>query len=88
MAIGGLNRDLNLYLWLVTAYQHRAGTSLHAVARPDKTARTGDGAVIQGHRPYSAIAHSFQNVGIHVVTVAGTAGELPVTQKVKVVVQE
>ena len=47
----------------------------------------GDGTVIQNYRPYSAITHSFRNPGIHIVTVTGAAGELPVTQHVKVVVQ-
>ena len=203
MTVGRLNRNLNLYPWLVAAYQQEAGTNLYAVARPHKTAHTGDavffdgsssmafgsnitsfkwefhdgssmsgprvekvyekpgcymaalwvkdsqgntdvdfckvtvysrsapedivptlfvtytpsrevhvdqpvsfriwpqgmgiediqvdfgdGTVVQGYRPYSAIAHPFKNAGIHIVTVAGTAGELPVTQKVEVVVQE
>ncbi len=203
MVVGDLNRNLNLYPWLVAAYQQETGTDLYAVARPHKTARTGDvvlfdgsnsmafgsnivsfkwqfhdgtsmdgpraekvyekpgcymvalwirdgrgntdvdlckvrvysrstpedivptlfvtytpsrkvyvdqpvffriwpqgmeiediqvdfgdDTVVQGYRPYSAIAHSFKKAGIHIVTVAGTAGELPVTQKVKVVVQE
>lgn len=203
MAGGGLNRNLNLYPWLVTAYQAEAQTDLYAVARPHHTAGTGekvlfdgsnsmafdsrivsykwefhDGTVIQGpraekvydmpgcymatlwvkddrgrtdvdfckvkvysegkpedivpilfvtytpsrevrvdqpvslrswpqggglsdikvdfgdgavyedYRPYSAIAHAFATPGIHIVTVAGRAGELSATQKVKVVVEE
>ncbi|MBN1845683.1 MAG: peptidoglycan DD-metalloendopeptidase family protein [Sedimentisphaerales bacterium] len=46
----------------------------------------GDGTIIRDYRPYSAIVHAFRRPGIHIVTVSGTAGGLPVTQKVKVVV--
>jgi PKD repeat protein len=48
----------------------------------------GDGAVVRDYRPYSAITHKFKNPGIHIVTVAGTAATLPVTQKVKIIVQK
>jgi len=48
----------------------------------------GDGTIIRDYRPYSAITHKFKNSGIHIVTVTGTAGGLPVTQRVKVVVEE
>jgi len=203
LAVGRLNRNLNLYPWLVAAYQAETGTDLYAVARPHKTARTGDtvlfdgsnsmvfrsnitffkwefhdgtsvrgpkaekvyekpgcyaaalwirdsqgnadvdfckvkvysrstsedivpilfvtykpsrevrvdqpvsfriwpqgmglediqvdfgdGTVVQDYRPYSAIAQTFKDAGIQIITVTGTAEELPVTQKVKVVVQE
>ncbi|MBN2128381.1 MAG: PKD domain-containing protein [Sedimentisphaerales bacterium] len=203
MTVGRLNRNLNLYPWLVAAYRAEAGKDLYAVARPHKVARTGDtvlfdgsnslafgsnitsckwefhdgtsargprakkvyekpgcymatlwvtdnrgnsdvdfckvkvysrsapedivpilfatykpsrglrvdqpvsfriwpqglgveniqidfgdGSVVQDYRPYSALAHTFKQPGIHIVTVAGRTGELPVTQKVKVVVQE
>ena len=202
LASGRLNRNRNLYPWLVAAYQAEAGTDLYAVARPHKTARTGeavffdgshsmafgsnivsfkwefhdgtsangpraekvyekpgcymaalwikdnrgntdvdfckvkvysrsapedvvpilfvtyepsrevrvgqpvsfriwpqgtavediqvdfgDGTIVRDYRPYSAIAHAYKDAGIHIVTVNGTAGALPVTQKVKVVVQ-
>jgi murein DD-endopeptidase MepM/ murein hydrolase activator NlpD len=200
---GRLNRNLNLYPWLVAAYQKESGTNLYAVARPHKTALTGDkvlfdgsssmasqsritafrwefhdgttakgpraekvyekpgcyaaalwvtddrgdpdvdfctvrvysqsapqdvigtlfvtyipsgqvhvdqpvnfriwpqgreaesvqvdfgdGTIIRDYRPYSAITHEFENSGIYIVTVSGRAGGLPVTQKVKVVVEE
>jgi murein DD-endopeptidase MepM/ murein hydrolase activator NlpD len=48
----------------------------------------GDGTIVQDYRPYSAITHKFKNPGIHIVTVTGTAARLPVTQKVKVIVQK
>lgn len=48
----------------------------------------GDGTVIHDYRPYSAISHAFATAGIHIVTVTGAAGPLPVTQKVKVVVEK
>lgn len=203
LAAGRLNRNLNLYPWLVAAYQAETGTDLYAVARPHKTARTGDtvlfdgsnsmafrsdiisfrwefhdgtsasghraekvyerpgchmaalwiedsrgkmdvdfckikvysrsapedviptlfmtytpsrevhvdqpvsfrlwpqgmgvegirldfgdGRVVEGYRAYLAVAHAFKVPGIYVVTATGAAGQLPVTQKVKVLVQE
>ena len=48
----------------------------------------GDGTVIEDYRPYSAVVHAFAQPGLHVVTAAGTAGALPVMQKLKVVVEE
>ncbi len=48
----------------------------------------GDGTIVQDYRPYSAITHKFKSPGIHIVTVTGTAARLPVTQKVKVIVQK
>jgi murein DD-endopeptidase MepM/ murein hydrolase activator NlpD len=48
----------------------------------------GDGTVIEDYRPYTSIFHAFKKPGIHIVTVMGTAGGLPMTQKVKVVVQD
>jgi murein DD-endopeptidase MepM/ murein hydrolase activator NlpD len=47
----------------------------------------GDGTIIRDYRPYSAITHKFKKPGINIVTVTGTADKLPVTQKVKVIVQ-
>ncbi|MBN2477283.1 MAG: peptidoglycan DD-metalloendopeptidase family protein [Pirellulales bacterium] len=47
----------------------------------------GDEDSYREYRPYSAITHAFSRPGIHVVTVSATAGGLPTTQKVKVVVQ-
>lgn len=47
----------------------------------------GDGERSGNYRPYSAISHTFRKPGIHVVTVSATADGLPVTQKVKVIVQ-
>ena len=48
----------------------------------------GDGTFIQGYRPYSAITHKFTTSGVHIVTVSGVSGGLPITRKVKVVVKE
>lgn len=48
----------------------------------------GDSTLLRDYRPYSAITHKFKVPGIHIVTVTGMAGDLPVTQKVKIVVQE
>ena len=50
--------------------------------------RFGDGTAVCDYRPYSAITHKFKTSGVHIVTVSGVAGGLPVTQKVKVIVQE
>ena len=47
----------------------------------------GDGTLLNDYRPYTAITHKFTTSGIHVVTVTGKAGALPVTQKVKVIVR-
>ena len=46
----------------------------------------GDGTVVQDYRAYSAITHKFKKRGIHIVTVTGMAGGLPVAQKVKIIV--
>jgi murein DD-endopeptidase MepM/ murein hydrolase activator NlpD len=48
----------------------------------------GDGTLVRDYRPYSALTHTFQDPGLHIVTVSATAAGLPVTQKVKVIVQE
>jgi murein DD-endopeptidase MepM/ murein hydrolase activator NlpD len=203
MNMDRLTRNLNLYPWLVTAYQHDNGTNIYAVARPHKTALTGDkvlfdgsnsmsfksnitsfkwefhdgtsadgpivekvynkpgcyiaslwvenaqgdvdvdfckvkvfsrsapegiiptlfvtyypsaqvyvddpvnfrlwpqgmdaeniriefddGTIIRNCRAYSAFTHKFKTPGIHIATVKGTAGKLPVMQKVKIVVQQ
>jgi murein DD-endopeptidase MepM/ murein hydrolase activator NlpD len=48
----------------------------------------GDGTIVRDYRPYSAITHKFKAPRIHIITVTGTAGRLPVTQKVKIIVQE
>ncbi|MHC4944935.1 MAG: PKD domain-containing protein [Planctomycetota bacterium] len=48
----------------------------------------GDGTVLENYRPYSAITHRFKEPGIHIVTVTGRSGTLPVAQKVKVVVRD
>lgn len=203
MNMDRLTRNLNLYPWLVTAYQHENGTNLFAVARPHKMALTGDkvlfdgssslsfkskiisfkwkfhdgtsangpvaqklynkpgcyiaslwikntqgdddvdfckvkvfsrsapegviptlfvtyyssaqvyvddpvnfrlwpqgmdieniriefddGTIIRNCRAYSAITHKFKTPGIHIATVTGTAGKLPVMQMVKIVVQQ
>jgi hypothetical protein len=45
----------------------------------------GDGAIVEDYRPYSALTHRFTTPGIHIVTVTGRTGRLPVTQKVKVI---
>jgi len=48
----------------------------------------GDGTIVRDYRAYSAITHKFNKPGIYVATVTGSAGKLPVTQKVKILVQE
>ena len=48
----------------------------------------GDGTLLTDYIPYSAITHFFKKPGIHIVTVSATSGGLPVTQKVKVIVQK
>ncbi len=48
----------------------------------------GDGMIVEDYRPYSAIIHTYANAGIHIVTVTGRAGGLPVAQKTKVVVRD
>ena len=47
----------------------------------------GDGRIVEHYQPYTPLTHRFKTPGIHVVTLTGTAGTLPVTQKAKVVVQ-
>lgn len=47
----------------------------------------GDGTLIQEYRIDSAITHRFKTSGIHIVSLSGTAGKLPVMHKVKVIVQ-
>ena len=46
----------------------------------------GDGGTIPDYMPYSSVRHSFDSVGIHVVTASTVVGGLPVTQKIKVLV--
>jgi murein DD-endopeptidase MepM/ murein hydrolase activator NlpD len=50
MAEGRLNRNLNLYPWLVAAYQQDSGMDLYAVARPHQIALTGDEVLFDGSR--------------------------------------
>jgi len=47
----------------------------------------GDGRVVERYEPYATIVHRFKTPGIHVVTATAASAGLPVTQKVKVVVQ-
>lgn len=47
----------------------------------------GDGTIVRDYRPYSAITHTFRTSGPQIVAVSGVAGGLPVTRKVKVLVQ-
>lgn len=47
----------------------------------------GDGGIVEDYEPYSEVPHSFDKPGIHVVTATATAAGLPVTQKLKVVVE-
>jgi len=46
-----------------------------------------DGRSVEDYSPYSAITHRFRTPGIHIVSVTGRAGDMPVTQKVKVLVE-
>lgn len=48
----------------------------------------GDGTLRDEYRPYSAVSHTFRSAGNHVVSVTGSAGDLPVMQKMNVVVEE
>lgn len=48
MTAGGMNRNLNLYPWLVAAYEAASGTNLYAVARPHHTVRIGETVVFDG----------------------------------------
>lgn len=48
----------------------------------------GDGMQLTNYRRETAITHIFTKPGMYIVTVSGTSGTLPVTQKVKVIVQE
>jgi len=47
----------------------------------------GDRRVVERYEPYTTFVHRFKTPGIHVVTATASAGSLPVTQRVKVVVQ-
>jgi len=44
------NIRLNLYPWVVTAYEEQYGNGLYAVARPDQVAVTGETVVLDGSR--------------------------------------
>ena len=48
MLVGGMNRNLNLYPWLVTAYRAESGVQLQAVAHPHHAARVGETVVLDG----------------------------------------
>jgi hypothetical protein len=48
----------------------------------------GDGTQLADYRPYTAITHFFTKPGLHVVTASAMYEEMPVTQKVKIVVEE
>jgi hypothetical protein len=47
----------------------------------------GDGRKLESLAPYAEVDHTFTTAGIHVVTAAATVGVMPITQKVKVVVE-
>ena len=48
MQAGYMNRNLNLFPWLVTAYQAESPAELLAVARPHHTVRVGESVVFDG----------------------------------------
>ena len=48
----------------------------------------GDGTVLLEYTPYSEITHSFTGHGIHIVTATASAENLPIMQKIKIIVQE
>ncbi len=48
----------------------------------------GDGAHLANYRPNSAITHIFTKPGLYVVTASAAAGDLPITQKIKILVQD
>jgi hypothetical protein len=47
----------------------------------------GDGTRMRDYRPYSAISHTFRTAGSYIMTVSGSAGNLPISQKVHLIVQ-
>ena len=73
--------EQRLVLRLLSYWRELAGE------RPMPAVDDIDGTAIQDYRPYSAVTHFFTRPGIYVVTVTAKAGALPVTQKVKVMVQ-
>lgn len=78
----GGNCYVNLYPWLVTAYQAEHPKAVFAVARPHHAVRTG-----VDYRSYAELTHRFQTAGIHIVTAQCQAAGKPIMQKLRVVVQ-
>lgn len=58
MAEGNLNRNLNLYPWLIAAYQKESDIPLYAVARPHYTVLTGESACFDGSNSISIQANT------------------------------
>jgi murein DD-endopeptidase MepM/ murein hydrolase activator NlpD len=54
MLVEQMNRNLNIYPWLVEAYRKSAGTCLIAVARPHQIARVGQQIVLDGSSTVNA----------------------------------
>jgi hypothetical protein len=48
----------------------------------------GDGTIIRDYDSYSEILHRFKSPDIHIVTARGIIDEIPIMQKMKVVVSE
>jgi len=71
-----VNRSVRFRFWLQGAQQQPLSIDL------------GDGSVKPRYRPYDPLFHPFKRPGIHVVTARAEVNGLPVTQMLKVVVEE
>jgi hypothetical protein len=83
-----------LFATFVPAADCRAGQPIHFRIWPQGRevesiqVDFGDRTVLRDYVPYSAVTHIFREPGIHVVTVRGASGGIPVMQKLEVVVVE
>ncbi len=48
----------------------------------------GDGTIINDYQSFSKIQHKFKTSGIHIITAEAKVGDLPITQKQKVIVKK
>ena len=48
----------------------------------------GDGTVISDYKSFSSIQHRFKTPGIHIITAEAMVGDLPITQKQKLLVRD
>lgn len=72
-------RNLNLYPWILTAYQAAAGTKPMAVARPHHTAVTGEKVVFDGRK---SIAIGAKIISYRWEFLDGTSEDGPIAAKV------